>query len=112
VWLAPHAVLEIPAAPGRLELTVWAPRPVPPETVIRIGGDVVAGPLDIGSEPQQVVVPIGEEWSGDRVAFEIDSVAYSPTAAGAGTDQRELGIVVSEIRFEPSDPPLWARPLE
>jgi hypothetical protein len=112
VWLSSRAFLEVPAAPGRLELTVWAPRPVSPDTVIRIDGQVVAGPLDIGSEPQQVVVPIGEELSGDRVALEIDSVAYSPTAAGAGTDQRELGIVVSEVRFEPSDPPPWARPLE
>jgi hypothetical protein len=112
VWLAPHAVLEVPAAPGRLELTVWAPRPESPDTVIRIDGEVVAGPLDIGNRPQRVAVPIGDEVPGGRATLEINSVAYSPAVAGVGNDQRELGIVVSEIRFEPSDPPPWARPLD
>jgi len=112
VWLAPRAVLEVPAAPGLLELLVWAPRPVAPETVIRVAGTRVAGPLEIGTRPQRVVVPISEEVRRDRVEIEIDSVAFVPAAAGVGTDRRELGIVVSEIRFEPAHPPLWARPLD
>jgi hypothetical protein len=113
VWLAPHAVLEVPAAAGRLELVAWAPRPVPADAVIRVGGEVVAGPLDLASTPLKVVVPIAEQHvHGGRVTFEIDSVEFVPAAAGVGTDRRELGIVVSEIRFEPSDPPPWARPLD
>lgn len=112
VWLAPHALLEVPAAPGRLELTVWAPRPVAPETVISVAGKRIAGPLAIGARPETVVVPVSEEFSGNRVVVEIDSVAFVPAAAGVGSDRRELGIVVSEVRFEPSDPPPWARPLD
>ncbi len=112
VWLTPHAVLEVPAAPGRLELTVWAPRPVAPKTVIRVGGSRIAGPLDIGPRPQRVVVPISEEAPWERVAIEIDSIAYVPAAAGLGADPRELGIVLSEVHFEPSDPPVWAKPLD
>jgi hypothetical protein len=94
-------------------LEIWAPRPLPPDTVIRIDGSAVVGPLDLASIPQEVVVPIAEPQVHEGVVrFEFESSSYSPAAAGHGDDDRRLGVVVSGIRFEPAAPPAWARPLD
>jgi len=112
VWLEPAAAIEIPAGPGRLMLEIWGPRPLPPDTVIRIGGSDVVGPFDLASIPQEVVLPIAEQHLHEGVVkLEFESVPYSPATAGHGDDDRQLGVVVSGIRFEPADPPAWARPL-
>jgi hypothetical protein len=113
VWLKPVAKMEVPAGVGRLFMDMWAPRPVPPNTVIRASGETIVGPLALATGPQLVVVPIADRHvHGGTVQLELESAPYSPAAAGHGADDRQLGVVVSGIRFEPAAPPAWALPLD
>jgi hypothetical protein len=111
VWLAPEARVEIPAVEGRLGLTLMAPRPTPPRTVIRVAGGGSLGPVEPGPDPILVWVDIGgEAVTGEAVSVEIASESYRPSEHGGG-DDRELGIVLTSVQFEPNDAPAWTRPL-
>jgi hypothetical protein len=101
VWLGPRAVLRLPAAAGRLRLRLWAPRPSPPRTVIRVAGRDASGPLDIGPDPadHEVEVLPGEAVDG-RLEIEVLSDPYIPSEHG-GEDRRLLGVVISQLAFEP-----------
>jgi hypothetical protein len=113
VWLEPEASLELPAGTGRLVLTMSAPRPESSETVVRLAGRVVAGPLDLGATPVEVVVPVADGDAIDgAVRLDVVSVPYVPALAGHGADRRPLGAVLSHVAFEPAELPLWARPLQ
>jgi hypothetical protein len=107
-WLHPHARLAIPAGKGKLTLTMWAPRPLPAETVIRVSGRQVLGPLSLQNRPTEVEVPIlDEDVANHQVRIEIESVPYNPAAAGRGRDPRDLGVVLQAARFQP--PPTSCR---
>ena len=101
VWLWPRAVMRVPATSGRLRFRLWAPRPTPPRTRIRVAGRLAAGPLEIRSQPAifDVVVLPGEATDG-RLEVEILSEAYRPADDGTA-DSRELGVVISGLEFEP-----------
>jgi len=101
LWLRPRAFLRFPATAGRLRLRLWAPRPTRPQTVIRIGGRDAVGPLDVGLEPAdyEVDVPPGQAVGG-RLEVEILSDGFVPADHG-GEDRRSLGVVISDLAFEP-----------
>jgi hypothetical protein len=113
VWLEPRAILEASAGPGHLVLTMSAPRPEPPETVLRLAGRVVAGPLELGGTPIEVVLPIeaGDATNG-VVRLSIESLPYVPALAGRGVDRRALGAVLWQVAFEAAEVSDWARPFE
>jgi hypothetical protein len=100
-WLEPRAVLRVPAGRGLLRLRVWAPRPTPPETVIRIAGQPVAGPLEIGSTPAVIEfeIPAGGSFD-ERLEIELESAPYRPADDGLA-DPRELGVVLSSLEYKP-----------
>jgi len=103
VWLRPRAVLRLAAKAGRLRLRLWAPRPTPAETVIRIAGRHAAGPLDIGPSPADYefeVLP--DDVIDGRLEVEIRSDVYRPAEDGTA-DSRELGVVLSRVGFQPDD---------
>ena len=111
-WLEPEARLRIPAVAGRLLLEMSAPRPSPPETVIRLNGTTVAGPLRFTDAPMEVVVRFGPDQSAAGVVtVEVRSVPYVPARGQRGGDRRRLGVMLHSIRFEPESRPEWARPL-
>jgi hypothetical protein len=101
VWLRPRALLRLPAAAGRLRLRLWAPRPSPPRTVLRVQGRHAAGPLEITPIPADYEIEVlpGEGFDG-RLEIEILSDPYRPADDGA-VDARELGVVLSALTFEP-----------
>jgi hypothetical protein len=103
VWLGPRAVLRVPAGEGRLRLRLWAPRPTPARTTILVAGRLAAGPLDLGRQPAffEVEVLAGEA-EGGWVEVEIASDPYTPVSDG-GADRRTLGVVLSEVDFEPGN---------
>jgi len=105
VWLGPSARLTVPAGAGTLRLRLWAPRPSPPRTQILLAGRPVTGVLDIGSRPGEVevLVVLGALEDGS-VKLELVSDPYVPSVNG-GDDHRELGVVLSGVRFEPLDEP-------
>jgi hypothetical protein len=100
VWLAPRALLRVPATAGVLSLRLWAPRPTPPLTRLRVGNEQVVGPLDIAEQPMEVSIAVADSTDG-RVEIEIASDPYLPAVAGAG-DSRELGVVLSRLTFVPA----------
>jgi hypothetical protein len=101
VWLGPQASLAIPAREGLVKLRVWAPRPIPPKTIIAFGGRRVAGPLELGSQPTEVSIEVRpEDIETGRLEIEFLSEAYVPSKQGRD-DSRELGIVLSVVGFEP-----------
>jgi hypothetical protein len=113
VWLAPRAGIEAAVGAGQLALMLSAPRPEPPATRLSVRGQVVAGPLDLGAAPIEVVVPINEgDLEQGVVRIEVESSPYVPAEAGHGADRRELGVVVSSVRFAPLEAPLWVSPLD
>ncbi len=102
VWLSSRALLRVPAASGVLSLHLWAPRPTPPLTRLRVGDAEVLGPLDIAQQPVEVSIEIAAADSvGARVEIEIASDPYVPSATGAD-DSRELGVVLSRLTFVPA----------
>jgi hypothetical protein len=104
-WVQPLAWLEADAGEGTLVLWMWAPRPTPPRTRILMGGRVVAGPLEIGAHPVEVRISVAAgDVHGGRVRLELDSVPFNPAAAGAGADERDLGVVLGRVAFEPALP--------
>ena len=103
VWLGPRAVVRAPAAQGRFRLRLWAPRPTPARTVLFVAGRRATGPLDIGPRPAFFEVEVlGGEAEGGRVEVEIVSDPYTPASDG-GADRRTLGVVLSEVAFEPGN---------
>jgi hypothetical protein len=99
MWLGPRAVLRIPAIPGRLQLQLWAPRPTPPETVIRGAGGAEAGPLEFGLRRQVFEVEVlPDEVLSGHLEIEISSVPYLPVDDGL-PDRRELGVVIFALDF-------------
>ncbi len=111
-WLEPEARLRIPAGAGRLLLEMSAPRPSPPETVIRLNGTTVVGPLSLTGAPTEVAVPLRLSPSAAGVVtLEVRSVPYVPADAGSGDDRRRLGVMLHGVRFEPDSRPEWAWPL-
>ena len=103
VWLGPRAVLRAPAGEGRLRLRLWAPRPTPARTTIFVAGRCAAGPLDIGRQPAFFDIEVlGVEADGEWLEVEIVSDPYTPARNG-GADRRELGVVLSDIAFEPGN---------
>jgi hypothetical protein len=112
VWLGPAARLELPAGPGRIGLTLLAPRPTPPRTVVRVAGREVAGPVDPGTRGSELWLSLrdGDVVNGIAVV-ELASEGYRPSDH-SGSDHRELGVVLTRVRFEPSAAPAWTRLLE
>jgi hypothetical protein len=104
VWLRPRALLRLPAMAGRLRLRMWAPRPTRARTVIRVAGRHAAGPLEIGPFPADYELEVlpGDAVDG-RLEVEICSDIYRPAEDGAA-DSRELGVVFSDLAFEPRQP--------
>ncbi|MFV2071931.1 MAG: hypothetical protein ACC742_04670 [Thermoanaerobaculales bacterium] len=101
MWLGPSARLTVPAGPGTLRLRLWAPRPTPPRTQILLAGRPATGAVDVGPRPEEVevVVAPGDAENG-MVKLELVSLPYVPSGDG-GDDHRELGVVLSGVRFEP-----------
>jgi hypothetical protein len=100
-WLQPRALLRLPATVGRIRLRMWAPRPTPSQTEIRVAGRHAKGPLEIGPFPADYAIEVlpGDIVDG-RLEIEIRSDAYRPAEGGAA-DVRELGVVLSDVAFEP-----------
>ena len=100
-WLEPRALLRLPATVGRIRLRMWAPRPTPSQTEIRVAGRHAKGPLEIGPFPADYAIEVlpGDIVDG-RLEIEIRSDAYRPAEGGAA-DVRELGVVLSDVAFEP-----------
>lgn len=112
VWLAPSARIELPAGPGRIGLTLLAPRPTPSRTVARVAGREVAGPVDLGPAPSELWIAVDDgDVAGGMVVVELLSETFRPYDHGL-PDDRELGVVLTRIRFQPSVAPEWTRPLE
>jgi hypothetical protein len=102
MWLRPRAHLRVPATAGRLRFRLWAPRPTPPRTVIRIEGRDASGPLEIGLRPTDFGVEILAGEAGDGpLEVEMVSDPYLPSEHGKN-DLRSLGVVISELAFEPA----------
>jgi hypothetical protein len=111
IWLAPSARLELPAGAGRIGLTLLAPRPTPPRTVARVAGREVAGPVDPGARPSELWLAVNDSDVVNGIAVvELLSERYRPSEHG-GRDDRELGVVLTRVRFEPAAAPEWTRPL-
>jgi hypothetical protein len=102
VWLRPRARLTVPAAAGRLGLRLWAPRPTPAGTVVMIGERQAGGPFDIGLEPGDFEVEVRpDEVEEGMVELEVVSAPFVPAEHGSD-DQRDLGVVLSDLWFRPA----------
>lgn len=105
VWTKPEAKLVVPAGPGKLTITMWAPRPKPPVLEIAVRGARVAGPLEVGHDPIQVDIPVTAA-AVAKGAGELDLKAtpFCPAKEGISSDARELGVVLAHVRFVPAKP--------
>lgn len=98
-WTRPTVTLRVPAGPGRVTLTAWAPRPVPPRLEVWSLGRRLAGPIDLPVTPTAVAVDLPPTTPGDRlVELELRSVPFVP----GGRDTRQLGVVISTVSYSPA----------
>ncbi len=102
VWTKPLAKLFVPAGPGTLTLRLWAPRPKPPALEIAVLGKNVTGPVEIGHDPITVDVPVTAAMvARGGVELELRATPFCPAKEGGSADTRELGVVLSHVRFVP-----------
>jgi hypothetical protein len=98
-WTRPTWTMRLPAGPGRVTLTAWAPRAVSPRLEIWMGGTRLAGPIDLPSYPTAVAVELPPSTPADRlVELTLRSLPFVP----GGGDTRRLGIVVSGVAYTPA----------
>jgi hypothetical protein len=103
VWTKPEAKLFVPAGPGKLTITLWAPRPKPPLLEISVRGTRVAGPIEVGHDPILVDVPVTASLvARGGVELDLKATPFCPAKEGISGDARELGVVLSHIRFAPA----------
>ena len=103
VWTKPVAKLAVPAGPGKLTITLWAPRPKPPVLEISVRGERVAGPLEVGHDPILVDIPVAAALvAKGGVELDLKATPFCPAKEGISSDARELGIVLSHVRFVPA----------
>ena len=106
VWLGAVARFRIAVdEPGRLFLLIAAPRPTAADPRIVLGGEVIAGPLEIDHRQTMVVVPVDAPAAeAGFIEFDLRSDPYQPSAHGGGSDDRELGVVLLGVDFLPESP--------
>jgi len=103
VWTKPNAKLFVPAGPGMLAVTLWAPRPKPPVLELFALGKSVAGPLEVGHDPVQVDVTVTPAMiAKGGVEIDLKATPFCPAKEGISADARELGVVLAHVRFTPS----------
>ena len=101
-WTKPSVTLRLPGGPGRVTLTAWAPRPVPPHLEIWSGGRRLAGPMELPNAPATVTIDLPRSTPADRlVELELRCAPFVP----GGRDTRQLGVVISEIAYTPAAAP-------
>ncbi len=105
VWLKPDAGLRIAVdEPGRLELLLAAPRPTAANPRIVRDGTLAAVSSAVGNRGLIIEIPVDDEAVGAGfIEFELHSDRYRPSAGG-GSDDRELGVVLLGIEFQPERP--------
>ena len=102
VWTKPQAKVFLPAGPGVLTILLWAPRPKPPMLEISALGKVVAGPVEIGHDPTEIEVPVTAAMiAKGGVELDFKATPFCPAKEGGSSDTRELGVVLSLVRFTP-----------
>ncbi len=112
VWLAPSARLELPAGAGPHRADP-ARAPAHPSAHRRPRGGTRGrrpGRSRPGTERALDCGRRRRHRERGRVV-ELLSEGYRPSDHGS-TDDRELGVVLTRVRFEPSAAPKWTRPLD
>ncbi len=99
-WTLPEASVRFPAGVRALSLTVSAPRPTSAALTVEVDGTPLIAELDVPRRPTTLfLAPPPSRHATTMVA--LRAAAYSPAAAGAGTDSRTLGVVVHEMVARP-----------
>ena len=103
VWTKPQAKLFLPAGVGTLALTLWAPRPKPPVLEVTALGKALSPPIEVGHDPIVVEVAItAATVAKGGVELELKATPFCPAKEGGSSDTRELGVVLSQVRFTPA----------
>ncbi len=98
-WTRPSVTLRLPAGPGRVTLTAWAPRSLSPRLEVWSRGRRLAGPLELANTPTAVAIDLPASTpADDLVELELRSVPFLP----GGRDTRRLGVVISDIAYSPA----------
>jgi len=90
--------------PGRLLLTVSAPRPTPTRTKITIGSRIALGPVDLppGLSELSIEVSAADIVDG-QVELNVTNDPFVPSLEGQSSDSRPLGIVLHALEFIPDE---------
>jgi len=106
VWLKPEARLRIDVdEPGRLAIRLAAPRPTPARPQLVIAGTEVAELDGLDHREASMVVEIDSDMvAAGFVELELLSEPFQPSAHSGGDDDRELGVVLLGVDFQPDNP--------
>jgi len=106
IWLKREAHLRIMIdEPGALTLSLRSPRPTNPHLVVDVEGAVSRSEVDFLKGSAEVVIELDPREVEDGVAeISLTSEPFVPSEAGRGSDTRELGVVLTAVRFRPFDP--------
>ena len=96
-WSQPSAAIELPAAAGRFELTLLAPRPAEARTEVWVEGTLVGGPWVVPTVARSYEVTVPAELAGrPTLRLELRVTPYA-TPALPKRPSRNLGVVVSSL---------------
>ena len=76
--------------------------------VPRLGSVIIAATEEKLEDLKNLTAFDGERWAAPAGTIRVDGTV----SAHGRTDERELGVVLTRVRFEPAAAPEWTRPLE
>jgi len=88
---------------GHLVLALLSPRPTDPRLIIGVGAETGGTEVVFQAGEADVTIEVGREDIEDGVVtIGLTSVPFVPSEAGAGSDSRELGVVVTALEYRPT----------
>jgi hypothetical protein len=99
-WTGTSAWLELPGGHGELIIGLCAPRPEPAAVTLSLTRSRWRHVVTVGPSWQEVAVALPDARARVQLLIEVENPFVPATEIAGSSDQRELGVVLGEIRLQ------------